>query len=178
MGSEFPLVLQFKKILLQFCWFAIFDLCCNMFHWRNWICTFINATDVKPWLWKEALGLSLRFCYCQLHNCNLLHLKAYAQCLLPKWVGNHFDWDWAKPGVGKLFTRRFRFGKTVEAAVRTLIEKQGEDLFFWRSRSTYECDLQNRRFSPRFLFQFCTVEANFFENHCHPWSLKEKKVFR
>ena len=33
-------------------------------------------------------------------------------------------------GVGKLFTRRARFGKTVEAAGRTLIGKQGEDLFF------------------------------------------------
>ena len=34
-------------------------------------------------------------------------------------------------GVGKLFTRRARFGKTVEAAGRTLIGKQGEDLFFF-----------------------------------------------
>ena len=34
-------------------------------------------------------------------------------------------------GVGKLFTRRARFGKTVEAADRTLIGKQGEDLFFF-----------------------------------------------
>ena len=33
------------------------------------------------------------------------------------------------PGVGKLFAPRARFGKTVEAAGRTLIEKQGEDLF-------------------------------------------------
>ena len=32
--------------------------------------------------------------------------------------------------MGKLFTQRARFGKTVEAAGRTLIEKQGEDLFF------------------------------------------------
>ena len=32
--------------------------------------------------------------------------------------------------VGNYFTRRTRFGKTVEAAVRTLIGKQGEDLFF------------------------------------------------
>ena len=70
-------------------------------------------------------------------------------------------------GVGKLFTRKARFGKTVKAAGRTLIEKQGED-HFWRSRSTYECDLQNKRFSPRFSFQFCTVEAYFFENHRHP----------
>ena len=80
-------------------------------------------------------------------------------------------------GVGKLFTRRARFGKTVEPAGRTLIGKQGEDLLFWRSQSTHECDLQNKRFSPRFLFHFCTVEAYFFENHCHPSSLKEKKVF-
>ena len=71
-------------------------------------------------------------------------------------------------GVDNYFTRRARFGKTVEAAGRTLIGKQGEDLSFWRSRSTYKSDLQNKRFSPRFLFQFCTVEANFFENHCHP----------
>ena len=28
-----------------------------------------------------------------------------------------------------LFTRRARFGKTVEAAGRTLIGKQGEDIF-------------------------------------------------
>ena len=32
--------------------------------------------------------------------------------------------------MGKLFTRRARFGKTVEAAGRTLIGKQGEDFFF------------------------------------------------
>ena len=37
----------------------------------------------------------------------------------------------SRPGVGKLFTRRARFGKTVEAAGRTLIGKQGEDLFFF-----------------------------------------------
>ena len=55
--------------------------------------------------------------------------------------------------------------KTVEAAGRTLIGKQAEDFFFffWRSRSMYECDLQNKRFSPRFLFQFCTVEAYFLK---------------
>ena len=35
-----------------------------------------------------------------------------------------------KAGVGNYFTRRARFGKTVEAAGRTLIGKQGEDLFF------------------------------------------------
>ena len=35
----------------------------------------------------------------------------------------------SRPGVGELFTRRARFGKTVEAAGRTLIEKQNEDLF-------------------------------------------------
>ena len=33
-------------------------------------------------------------------------------------------------GVGELFTQRARFGKTVEAASRTLIGKQGEDLSF------------------------------------------------
>ena len=38
---------------------------------------------------------------------------------------------WFKAGVGKLFTRRARFGKTVEAAGRTLIGKQGEDLFIY-----------------------------------------------
>ena len=32
--------------------------------------------------------------------------------------------------MGKLFTRRARFGKTVEAAGRTLIWKQAEDFFF------------------------------------------------
>ena len=32
--------------------------------------------------------------------------------------------------VGKFFTRRARFGKTVEAAGSTLIGKQGEDSFF------------------------------------------------
>ena len=58
--------------------------------------------------------------------------------------------------------------KTVDAAGRTLIGKLGEDLFslfFGRSRPTYECDLQSKRFSPRFLFQFCTVDAYFLENH-------------
>ena len=33
-----------------------------------------------------------------------------------------------KAGVGYYFTQRARFGKTVEAAGRTLIAKQGEDL--------------------------------------------------
>ena len=32
-------------------------------------------------------------------------------------------------GVGNYFARRARFGKTVEAAARTLIGKQGVDLF-------------------------------------------------
>ena len=27
----------------------------------------------------------------------------------------------------------------------------------------HECDLQNKRFSPRFLFRFCTVEAYFLK---------------
>ena len=36
----------------------------------------------------------------------------------------------SKPGVGNYFTQRARFGKIVEAAGRTLIGKQGEDLFF------------------------------------------------
>ena len=34
-----------------------------------------------------------------------------------------------RSGVGKFFTRRARFGKTVEGAGRTLIGKQGEDFF-------------------------------------------------
>ena len=33
--------------------------------------------------------------------------------------------------MGNHFTRRARFGKTVEAAGRTLIGKQGEELFFF-----------------------------------------------
>ena len=37
----------------------------------------------------------------------------------------------SRTGVGKLFTRRARFGKTVDTAGRTLIGKQGEDLFFF-----------------------------------------------
>ena len=76
-----------------------------------------------------------------------------------------------KPGVGKLFTRRARFGKTVEAAGRTLIGKQGEDLFFGdhgpRTNVIYKRKGFHLVFSC-FLFQFCTVEAYFFENHCHP----------
>ena len=39
-----------------------------------------------------------------------------------------FSFCFSRPGVDKLFTRRTRFGKTVEAAGRTLIGKQGEDL--------------------------------------------------
>ena len=35
----------------------------------------------------------------------------------------------SRTGVGKLFIRRARFEKTVEAAVRTVIGKQGEDFF-------------------------------------------------
>ena len=82
--------------------------------------------------------------------------------------------------VGKLFTRRARFGKTVEAAGRTLIGKQGADLFlfFLRSQSTYECDLQNKRFSPRFSFQFCTVEAYFLKITAIRDLKRKKKVFR
>ena len=79
------------------------------------------------------------------------------------------------PGVGKLFKRRARFGKTVDAAGRTLIGKQGENLFFF---------FFFRDHGPRtnviskiidfhlvflvFLFHFCIVETYFFENHCHP----------
>ena len=37
----------------------------------------------------------------------------------------------ARARVGKLFTRKIRCGKTVEAAGRTLIGKQGENLFFF-----------------------------------------------
>ena len=79
-------------------------------------------------------------------------------------ITNLLENNQLKPGVGKLFTRRARFAKTVEVAGRTLIGKQGKDLFsfFWRSQSTYECGLQNKRLSPRFSFQFCTVEAYFF----------------
>ena len=55
----------------------------------------------------------------------------------------------SRPGVGKLFARRARFEKTVQAAGRTLIGKQGED-FFLRSWSTCECDLHKKRSSPRF----------------------------
>ena len=76
--------------------------------------------------------------------------------------------------MGNYFTRRASLGKTVEAAGRTLIVKQGEDLFFWRSQSTYKCDLQNRRFSPRFLFEFCTVEAYFLKITAI-YDLKKKK---
>ena len=36
---------------------------------------------------------------------------------------------WPNPVVGKLFTRRARFGKTAKAAGRTLIGKQEEDFF-------------------------------------------------
>ena len=39
--------------------------------------------------------------------------------------------DFSVPGVGNLFTRRARFKKTVDAAGRMLIGKQGEDLFFF-----------------------------------------------
>ena len=35
----------------------------------------------------------------------------------------------SRTGVDKLFIRRARFEKTVEAAVRTVIGKQGEDFF-------------------------------------------------
>ena len=49
---------------------------------------------------------------------------------------------------------------------------------FWRSRSTDDFDLQNKTSSPRFSFQFCTVQAYFVENHCYLWFLKEKKVIR
>ena len=43
------------------------------------------------------------------------------------------------------------------------LENKVKTFFFWRPRSTYACDHQNKRFSPRFLFQFCTVEAYFLK---------------
>ena len=62
--------------------------------------------------------------------------------------------------MGNYFTRRARFGKTVEAAGRTLIGKQGEDLFFLEI--TVRIIFGDHGLSLKitvFLFQFCTVEA-------------------
>ena len=76
-----------------------------------------------------------------------------------------------RSGVGKFITRRARFGKTVETAGSTLSGKQGEDLFPGEIAVHVRMRSQNKRLSPRFsrfLFQVCTVEVCFFENHCHP----------
>ena len=49
---------------------------------------------------------------------------------LPKYLSIQSAKPRSTAGVGNYFTRRAKFGKTVEAAGRMLIEKQGEDLFF------------------------------------------------
>ena len=69
------------------------------------------------------------------------------------------EWDHIEPyspDVGKLVAQRARFGKTVEAAGRTLIEKRGEHLFmffsfFFRDHSSRANVISKMRFSLRFL---------------------------
>ena len=68
-----------------------------------------------------------------------------------------------RPGVGNYFTRRARFGKTVEAAGRTLMGKQGEDHFFGDRGLRTNVISKIRGFHLFFLFQFCTVEAYFLK---------------
>ena len=61
---------------------------------------------------KSEMGL---FVYITSKICSLLHSTISS----------------SNSGVGNYFTRRARFGKTAEAAGRTLIGKQGEDLFLF-----------------------------------------------
>ena len=64
-----------------------------------------------------------------------------------------------RAGMGKLFTRRARFGKTVEAAGHKLIGKQGEDLLL--EITVHECDNQNKRFHLVFFFNFVPLRLIF-----------------
>ena len=69
-----------------------------------------------------------------------------------------------RPGVGKLFTRRTRFEKTVEAAGRTLIGKQGEPLIFFGDHDPRANAISKKRgFHLVFLFQLCTFQAYFLK---------------
>ena len=76
-----------------------------------------------------------------------------------------------KPGVGKLFPQRARFGKTWSRGPHADWKTRWRPFFFeitvhhGQHGYTYKCDLQNKTFSPRFsrfLFQLCTVEDYFF----------------
>ena len=72
-------------------------------------------------------------------------------------------------GVGNYFTRRARFGKTVEASGRTLIGKQGEDLFFLEI--TVRIIFGDHGLSLKITVFFIPILHRWgllFENHCHP----------
>ena len=72
----------------------------QLFNWPH--CSFSNA------IFSSNLQLMLRIGWLDFHLCEGVPFPI--------------------PGVGNYFTRRARFGKTVEAAGRTLIGKQGEEL--------------------------------------------------
>ena len=62
-----------------------------------------------------------------------------------------------RAGVGKPFTRRARFGKTVEAAGRTLIGKLGEDFFFRDYGPRTNVISKMKGFHPVFDFNFASL---------------------
>ena len=64
-------------------------------------------------------------------NWNIAGKPAIACDLFAHHYGQLFHLHGFIAKVSKLFTQRAKFGKTVEAAGRTLIGKQGEDLLFF-----------------------------------------------
>ena len=70
---------------------------------------------------------------------------------------------WSTAGVGKLFTQRAIFGKTNEAAGRTLIGKLGEIFFLgdYGPRTNVISKIKV------FYLVFPVFYSNFFKNHCH-----------
>ena len=83
-----------------------------------------------------------------------------------------------RAGVGKLFTRRARFGKAVETAGNTLIGKQGKDLFFiFGDHSPRTNVISKRSFHLVFYFNFALLRLVYLKITAIR-DLKKKKVFR
>ena len=66
--------------------------------------------------------------------------------------------------MGKLFTRRAKLGKTVEAAGRTLIGKHGKDLFFGDHSPRANVISKIKRFHLVFRFNFAPLRFVFFKS--------------
>ena len=81
--------------------------------------------------------------------------------------------------MGKLFTRKARFGNTVEAVGRTLIGKQGEDLLLFFEGGNH-CPSTNvisniKGFHLLFHFTFASLRLIFLKITAIRDLLKEKK---